>query len=60
LELEWLSGADPATKATPPARPPWSRTVQLEQTAPARELTLETLTEFNPRQNRYQEGRWTE
>jgi hypothetical protein len=60
LELEWLPGADPASAATPPTRPPWSRTVQLEQTAPARELTLETLTEFNPRQNRYQEGRWTE
>ena len=60
LELEWLPGADDTTVATPPARPPWSRTVQLEQTAPPRELTLETLTEFNPRQNRYQEGRWTE
>jgi hypothetical protein len=60
LELEWFPGADRATAVEPPARPTWSQSVRLAQTAPVRELTLETLTEFNPRQNRYRDGRWTD
>ncbi len=60
LELAWLPGADEAPDVAPPTRPTWSRAVQLTQFSPARELTLETLTEFNPRQNRYQDGQWKE
>ena len=60
LELAWLPGADEAPDVAPPTRPTWSRAVQLRQFSPARELTLETLTEFNPRQNRYQDGQWKE
>jgi hypothetical protein len=60
LELAWLPGSDATPDVAPPPRPTWSRAVQLAQSAPARELTLETLTEFNPRQNRYQDGQWKE
>jgi hypothetical protein len=60
LELAWLPGAETAPHAPPTARPPWSLTVQRGDTAPAPELSLETLTEFNPRQNRYRDGQWLE
>ncbi|MHB8955672.1 MAG: DnaJ-like cysteine-rich domain-containing protein [Pirellulaceae bacterium] len=60
VELQWMPGAEGPASPPSPARTSWSHTAQLGQTAPARELSLDTLTEFNPRENRYQEGRWTQ
>jgi ribosomal protein S27E len=60
LEMRWIPGEDPAAEAPRATRPPWSRTVQLGRFFPSRDLTLDTLTEFNPRQCRYRDGRWTE
>jgi hypothetical protein len=61
VEAQWL----PTVKETAPASvpsesPPWSRAAQREQTGPALALTLDTLTEFNPRHNRYVDGNWKE
>ena len=60
LEMQWIPGEDSAAEAPHAPRPPWSRTVQFGHFFPARDLTLDTLTEFNPRQCRYRDGRWTE
>lgn len=56
VELQWAD--DAADEAVETARPAWSRTVQQGDLAPAPNLTLETLTEFDPRQCHFQDGRW--
>jgi hypothetical protein len=58
LEMQWSGSPDDAANASRAARPAWSRTWQLGNLAPAPDLTLETLTEFDPRQCRYRDGRW--
>lgn len=58
LEMQWTAGADPAADAQRAVRPPWSRTWRLGDTSSAPDLTLDTLTGFDPRQCRYRDGRW--
>ena len=60
LEMQWLADEDPATDSPRAARPAWSHTVQQGNDQPARDLTLESLTEFDPRECRYRDGRWTQ
>jgi hypothetical protein len=60
LEMQWVSGEDTAVASPHVTRPSWSRIVQQGTDLPARDLTLETLTEFDPRQCRYRDGRWTQ
>ena len=52
------AGADEAADARCSIRLPWSRAWQLGDVSPAPDLTLQTLTEFDPRQCRYRHGRW--
>lgn len=59
VEAQWLPEVRDAAPAPSPA-PDWSRAARREQTGPAHALTLETLTEFNPRHNRFVDGQWTE
>lgn len=61
VETQWLPevrGAAPTT--VPSEAPDWSRTARRDQTSPAHALNLDSLTEFNPRHNRYVDGKWTE
>ncbi len=61
LEIQWAAGpedAEDGADARRAARLPWSRLWQLGDVAPAPSLTLETLTEFDPRQACYRHGRW--
>lgn len=58
LELEWADGEDSARNTLRAARASWSRAVQQGELSPAPNLSLETLTEFDPRQCRYRSGRW--
>ena len=60
LELQWPPGEDSPAAAPRGAHPSWSRAVQAGQLSAARDLTIETLTEFDPRQCRYRDGRWTQ
>jgi uncharacterized protein YbaR (Trm112 family) len=59
LELDWLPAPEPAGEASRPPRASWSLSVQLGQTAPLPTLSLESLTEFDPRQNQFRDGKWT-
>ncbi len=61
VETQWLPEVRDAAPA--PAiveAPDWSRAARPDQSGPAHALTLDTLTEFNPRHNRYVDGKWTE
>jgi hypothetical protein len=53
LELSLESGEGPASGG---AR--WSQIIAADQTAPVPSLTLETLTEFDPRHSVYRNGTW--
>ncbi len=59
LELQWLPAAEPLADAPRPTRTSWSLSVQRNQSAPLPPLTLETVTEFDPRENVFQDGKWT-
>jgi hypothetical protein len=58
VELHWADASDSPDDAMQTTRTPWSRTVQQGDLSAAPHLTLETLTEFDPRQSRFQDGRW--
>jgi hypothetical protein len=61
VEAQWLPAVTESSEESGPGGSPlWSHAAQREQTAPAHALTLDTLTEFNPRHNRYVDGNWTE
>ncbi len=58
LELEWLPADETAAPPPDTTRASWSKSVQEAQLQPLAPLTLETLTEFDPRANTYREGQW--
>jgi hypothetical protein len=61
LELELELNSLPGDLAPAPSpRPPWSHTARLGRLAPVLPVTLETLTEFDPRRARYRDGTWIE
>jgi hypothetical protein len=60
LEWEWLPGEDDPADAAPVTRPTWSQAARQGRFTPARELAVESLTEFNPRHNRFRDGAWVE
>jgi hypothetical protein len=47
-----------ATSSTRATVQPWSQRVLAGKLAPVAPLTLETITEFDPRANRFHDGRW--
>jgi len=59
LEIQWLADDDraPGESAAAPRLPGW-QTGRASETEPAPHLSLESLTEFDPRQSRYRDGRW--
>ena len=57
LEIELLGGGAAAPATAESGRPNWSAAVD-RGGAPAASLTLETLTEFNPRECVYVDGAW--
>jgi hypothetical protein len=58
LELA-LSGAPPADdKPKTDKRSSWTESIAVGDTKPAKPLSLETLTEFDPTQSVYRDGRW--
>ncbi len=59
LEARWLPGAETFETSPHALHPSWSRAVQQGADRVPRGLALETLTEFDPRQCRFQDGRWT-
>jgi hypothetical protein len=59
LELIRIPERKDAEKAPKSHRASWSQSVARGQSAPLVPLTLETLTEFDPLQNRYRDGQWT-
>ncbi len=59
LELDWLPASAPLPESTRPPHPPWSQSVQQGRVAPLPPLSLETITEFDPRQNIFRNGQWT-
>lgn len=58
LELMLASGANGARDASEGDTVPWSRIVEREGTAPVPSLALETLTEFDPRECVFRNGKW--
>jgi hypothetical protein len=60
LKLELLLSADHEDAAQDGAQSPsaWSQVVSRDGTAPIRGLSLQTLTEFNPRECVYRDGVW--
>jgi hypothetical protein len=60
LEWEWLPGEDDPADAAPVTRPTWSQAARQGRFTPARELAVESLTEFHPRHNRFRDGAWVE
>jgi hypothetical protein len=58
LELDWLPPAEPVTSSPPAKRPLWSQSVQQNQVQTLRPLSLQTLTEFDPRQTVFRDGQW--
>ncbi len=60
LTLEIILSATVPTEApdTPSEFAPWSRLMARADTKPAVSQTLTTLTEFDPRQTVYREGKW--
>ncbi len=52
-----LGAADPAQKASPKS---WSRILTLGGDRPVPSLSLETITEFDPRKCLFRNGRWVE
>lgn len=58
LELDWLPAVEPVAETSSPPRPAWSQSVQRGQDKPIPPLSLESLTEFDPRKNIYRDGRW--
>lgn len=61
LELDWLpveGEADGDSKER--SRTSWAQSARLGQWDPVAPLSLETLTEFDPRRTRYREGNWVE
>lgn len=60
VELDWLPQGGAKEEAAPPlVRPPWSRAAASTPSS-VKPLTLESLTEFDPRQCHYRDGQWTE
>lgn len=55
--VDQLAGADPIAKKGGDAS--WSTVLRARQVAPVSALTLETITEFDPRQCIYKNGKWT-
>ena len=61
VETQWLPAVtETSDDSAANGSPLWSHVAQREQTAPTHALTLDTLTEFNPRHNRYVDGNWIE
>lgn len=61
LELERMPSGEANTASSPStkkARTQWSRSVQQGEFAPLPPLSLETLTEFDPRKNIFRDGKW--
>lgn len=60
LELSLMPGTSrvlrPRSQATTPS---WRHGIQRDGLSPVPSLTLETLTEFDPRQAEYRDGKWT-
>lgn len=59
VELDWLPAATPLTPSPAPPRDSWSISAEQGHLASFPPLTLETLTQFDPRQNRYRDGQWS-
>jgi len=59
LELNWLPSTTPLPNATSPPHRSWAQSVQQGRVAPLPPLSLETITEFDPRENVFRDGQWT-
>ncbi len=59
LELDRLPAEEPPRIVSTPTRPAWSKSVQEAALEPYSPLTLDTLTEFDPRKNTYRDGTWS-
>ena len=60
LEIDWLPEIEATPESARPPRPAWSQSVQQREAEPNPPLSLESLTEFDPRKNVYVDGRWKE
>lgn len=58
LVLEWMLTRSPDEVAAAERGTVWSQLADRQQLAPVLPLTLETLTEFDPRECLYRHGRW--
>lgn len=58
LEMMLSDREDRATEKSKPEIEPWSHIVEREGTAPVPSLRLETLTEIDPRECLYRDGKW--
>jgi hypothetical protein len=58
LELILASGETAKRDQAPDDMAPWSRIVEREGTAPVPSLSLESLTEFDPRECVFSDGQW--
>jgi hypothetical protein len=60
LDIELaLAGAPPRDTSSKPARTSnWAQPIARNETGPVASLQLESLTEFDPRANRYRDGKW--
>jgi len=58
LEMMLSNPENPAAEQAKPEAERWSRIVEREETVPVPSLTLETLTEFDPRECLYRDGQW--
>lgn len=60
LDLELaLAGATPRDTSSKPSRiMNWAQPIARNDTGPVASLQLESLTEFDPRDNRFREGKW--
>lgn len=62
VQLEWqgLPESDGSAGVVPATHLTWSQAARQGRWTPVRPLTPESLTEFNPRQNRFRDGAWVE
>jgi hypothetical protein len=58
LELLLSQGAGSTSGGGGQAAAAWAEAVARKETAPVRDLTLQTLTEFDPRECLFRNGRW--
>ena len=60
LQIELWEGSESSAARAVPAEAKWSKVLSGQKPAPVPALTLESLSEFNPRQCLFRDGRWVE